>query len=93
MREWCECLHRQVYTCACPKNLRDKIERLRAETGQLRAENERLREALLFYATEENWLNGKVDRKPSGAIISIPDAVLIDFGDIARAALAEQEKK
>ena len=50
MREWCECLHRQVYTCACPKNLRDKIERLGAENGQLRAANERLLRALEHYA-------------------------------------------
>ena len=37
--QWCECLGQHVSTCSCPKNLRDTIQRLRAE-------NERLREAL-----------------------------------------------
>lgn len=52
-------------------------------------EIERLRGALRFYAKEENWLDGKTERTPFGAIIATPDSVAEDFGDRAREALGK----
>jgi len=55
---------------------------LRVEVSRLRVENGRLREALKYYA-EDHY--PKVNEGPWGANSS-------DFGDVARAALAEGEK-
>jgi len=75
------------------KEAKEWMNRATDEIERLHAREALLREALLFYATENNWLDGKTDRTPSGAIISTPDSVAKDFGDKARAALAEQEAR
>jgi len=56
--------------------------RMQEEIDDLRVENERLREALKYYA-ENHYPN--VNEGPWGANSS-------DFGDVARAALGEEKK-
>lgn len=68
-----------------PDEAADEIERLRAE-------NDRLREGLKFYATEKNWMDAKADQTASGAVIAMLDSVAKDFGDKARTALGEEKK-
>ena len=69
----------------------EELERQRLEAADrieaLEAENERLREALQFYAREYNW-------KSSGVYMcghSNPSSAEIDRGNKARAALGEKQ--
>ena len=87
------------------ERLRDKIERLQKRDGRIRildgqiiarnAEIKRLREALQFYASKNNYEKKKVwtttlpQYEPDGYNIVTP--VLSDNGERARAALKEGE--
>lgn len=69
---------------------REKAEALEAERDALGAENARLREALKFYAADENWEEGGSESNGPAGWVSEPSSVLVDGGDTAREALGDE---
>jgi len=59
------------------------------ENHKLKAENERLRKAIEFYANSKNWENNVVDVGVGNLEESLSSEVARDYGRIAKQALAE----